>query len=269
MVERGDFDGVDIDYEAKKSETHDSFALFLKELKGVLGKKTLSCTIEARTPPESLYHSVPENIEYANDYDAIAKYCDRVQLMTYDQRRADIKLNKEKRGEPYMPVADVDWVEKVLKLALKDIPEEKIVLGIPTYGHHYTVTVAPDWYKDYTRIGALNLPDMLDVADEYDVEPSRNKAGEMSFSYIPESSDLKLSKRLDIPDDTSSGNLVAARALAYANKTGETTQFRIGWYPDAKSMKDKIDLAEDYDLLGVALFKIDGEEDSKVWRYLR
>jgi spore germination protein YaaH len=269
MVEKGKFDGVDIDYESKKSETIDYFSLFLKELKEELDDRLLVCTIEARTPPDSLYKDVPAVINYANDYKEIGKHCDRIQLMAYDQQRADIKLNSEKRGEPYMPVADVDWVEKVVKLALESFPAEKVVLGIPSYGHHYTVTVAPDWYKDYTRIGALNLPDMLDVAKEYKVKPSRNKAGEMSFSYIPKSSDLKLSKSLKIPKNTPSGNVIAARALAYANKTGETVQFRIGWYSDAEAMKDKIDLAKEYELLGVSLFKIDGEEDKKVWRYLR
>ncbi len=168
-----------------------------------------------------------------------------------------------------MPLADKDWVEKVVVLALKDIPKEKLVLGIPSYGHHYTVTVAPEWYKDYTRIGALNVPDMLDVAKEYKVTPSRNKAGEMSFSYIPKSSDLVLSKNLKIPKNTPKGNIVAARALAYANKTGETVQFRIGWYSDAEAMKDKIDIAKKYELYGVSLFKIDGEEDQKVWKYLK
>lgn len=269
MVEGGDYDGVDIDYEAKKAETIHFFSQFLKELKDELDDKLLVCTLEARTPPDSLYTTVPPVINYANDYTEINKHCDRVQLMAYDQQRADIKLNAERIGEPYMPVSDPDWVEKVIKLALQSFDSDKIVLGIPTYGHHYTVTVAPNWYRDYTRIGALNLPDMLDVAKEYKVKPARNAAGEMSFSYIPKSSDLKLSKNLKIPKGTPDGHKVAAQALAHANKTGETVQFRIGWYSDAEAIKDKIDLAEEYDLYGISLFKIDGEEDRKVWKYLR
>lgn len=268
MVEEGGYAGVDIDYEAKKSETKDYFSLFLAELKQVLGTRTLSCTIEARTPPASLYRVVPEVINYANDYKAIATHCDRVQIMAYDQQRADIVLNDARKGKPYMPVADIDWVRKVVELALKDIPKEKLVLGIPTYGHHYTVTVSPDWYRDYTRIGALNVPDMLDVAKEHRVTPTRNSAGEMGFSYLPKSSTLKLSSSLKIPKDTPKGEIVAARALAYANETGETVQFRVASYSDAGAMEDKIDLAQEYGLRGVALFKIDGEEDQKVWKYL-
>lgn len=269
MVEQGRYDGVDIDYEAKKSETINYFSLFLKELKAELGGKLLTCTVEARTPPDSLYRDVPIQIEYANDYVEIAKYCDRVEIMAYDQQRADIKLNSERAGKPYMPVSDIDWVRKVVELALKDIPKEKLVLGIPTYGHHYTVTVSPNWYQGYQKIGALNIPDMLDVAKEYRVTPTRNDAGEMSFTYIPKSSNLKFPKNLKIPKDTPKGDIVSAKALAYANKTGETVQFNIGWYSDASAIKDKIDLAREYGLFGVALFKFDGEEDQKVWNFLK
>jgi spore germination protein YaaH len=270
MVKDGRYDGVDIDYEGKKSETRDGFSLFLKELKAALGKKTLICTIEPRTPPESLYRDVPAVINYVNDYGEIAKYCDQVTIMAYDQQRADIKLNDIRRGAPYIPVSDVDWVRKVLEITLKSIPKEKVVLGIPTYGHHYAVTVAPDWYRDYWKLGALNVPSILDLAKEEDVKPSRNAAGEMGFSYIPESSVLfSYSKDLRIPKNTPTGEVAAAKALAYANTTGKEVTFNVASYSDVGAMKDKIDLAREFKLRGVALFKIDGEEDQKVWRHLR
>ena len=268
MVEDGKYDGVDIDYESRKAETIDAFSAFLKELKHELGDKTLVCTLEARTPPDSLYKEVPKVLKYSNDYKEINKYCDRIQLMTYDQQRADIKLNAEKAGQPYMPVSDPDWVRKVIELALEDFDPEKVVVGIPSYGRHMTVTVQPNWYSNYQMIGALNIPDMLDVAKEHKVKPSRNQAGEMSFTYIPKSSNLKLKSNLKIPKDTPSGNVVAARALAYANKTGKTVQFNMGWYSDAEAMMDKVDLAKEYNLAGVALFKIDGEEDQKFWKMI-
>jgi spore germination protein YaaH len=168
-----------------------------------------------------------------------------------------------------MPVADLDWVEKVVKLALTHFPKEKIVLGVPTYGNHYTVTVSPDWYRDYTRIGALNVPDILDIAKKYKATPTRNSAGEMSFTYMHTSSDVKLTSKYKIPKNTPKGNIVAARALAYANKTGETVQFRFASYSDVGAMQQKIDLAKKYGLRGVSLFKIDGEEDQEVWKYLK
>ena len=270
LVDSHGYDGIDIDYENKRHETKEYFSLFLKELKAKLGKgKILSCTVEPRTPPDSLYKEVPDEIKYSNDYDAIAKYCDRVQIMAYDQQRADLKLNESKAGQPYFPVSDADWVRKVVKYTIKDIPKEKVVLGIPSYGYHYTVTTAPNWYRDYTRIGALNVPDILDVAKEYKVKPSRNRAGEMGYTYLPKGSKVKFPKNLKIPNDTTPGMKVAAQALAYANKTGKEVQFRFVSYSDAEAMKQKIDIAKEFGLKGVALFKIDGEEDKNVWKYLK
>ena len=267
MVKEGDYDGVNIDYESKFSTTIDHFSAFLTELKEELGDdKILACTIEARTPPDSLYKTVPSPLLYANDFKVIAEVCDTVEIMAYDQQRADLKLNDTKSGMPYMPVADVDWVEKVAQLALKDIPKEKIMLGIPTYGHHYEVTVGPNWFKNYRKIGALNLPDILDVAKEYKVTPGRNKAGEMSYTYFPKSSFFKVLSALPVPLGTQKGNEAAAQALLYANKTGQEVKFNMAWYSDAGAITQKVSLAEKYDLKGVAIFKFDGEEDRSMWR---
>ena len=268
MVEDGDYDGVDIDYEAKPAEIKNHFSAFLEELKDELGSKILACTIEARTPPDSLYKTIPANLQYANDYKEIAEHCDQVEIMAYDQQRADLKLNDAKKGEPYMPLADVDWVRKVVDLAVDTIPAEKIMLGVPTYGHHYTVTVSPDWYQGYQRIGALNVPDMLEVAEDYNVEPGRNKAGEMSFTYFPNSSPYRLLRSLPVPKGTPEGMEAAAQALLFANMAKQTLTFNIGWFSDAEAINDKIELAKEFDLRGVALFKIDGEEDRDVWEFL-
>jgi spore germination protein YaaH len=268
MVLRGKYDGVGIDYESKNAETIDYFSAFLRELKAGLGEKILTCTVEARTPPDSLYKEVPAVLTYANDYKEIAKHCDRVEIMAYDQQRADLKLNSSKNGFPYIPLADVDWVRKVVELALEDIPKEKLILGIPTYGHHWAVTVAPDWFRDYRKIGALNVPDILDVAKDYRVKPTRNKAGEMSFTYVPKTAEKDVQRALKVAKNAP-GDAVAKKALAYANKTGETVTINIAWYSDVLAMKDKIDLAEEFNLRGVALFNIDGEEDQKVWQYLK
>ncbi|HEU4677652.1 MAG TPA: glycosyl hydrolase family 18 protein [Candidatus Paceibacterota bacterium] len=269
MVKEGDFDGVDIDYEGRKADSKEYFSAFLTELKAALGDKILSCTVEPRTPPDSLYKTVPATLSYSYDYAVIGEVCDRIQIMAYDQQRADLKLNTSKNGAPYIPVADVDWVRKVVELATESLPKDKIVLGVPTYGVEWAVTVYPDWFKSYSRIGARNMDDMRAIARKNKVTPTRNKAGEMSFTYLPKDSSIKLSSSLRIPSDTPKGNITAARALAYANKTGNPVTVNVGWYSDARAIKDKIDLAKEFGIRGVALFKIDGEEDPKVWNYLR
>lgn len=265
MVEDGDFDGVDIDYESKLAETKDHFSEFLEELKNELDDKLLTCTVEARMPPESRYRVVPSVIEYANDYEEIGQHCDRVEVMAYDQQRADLELNDLRKGEPYNPVADVDWVEKVLDMTIGDIPANKIMLGVPTYGRKWTVTVAPDWYKDYKSNGAINLPDAEELAEDNDATIGENAAGEKSYTYFDPKSPFKILDILPVPDNTKPGFEAAAKALLFANITKMEVPVEMVWYSDADAIEDKVNLAEKLNLRGISIFKIDGEEDQDIW----
>jgi len=235
MVKSGRYDGVDIDYEGKKADTKDAYSAFLGELSVALGDKVLSCTIEARTPPESLYPAgkIPNPLQYANDFVKLNEYCDRVNVMAYDQQRADLSLNNARIGAPYYPVADIDWVRKVMTLALKDIDADKLILSVPTYGRELEITVAPDWYKGYKQLWSVSEEYAFDTAKEYGATPTRNSAGELSFSYVPEGSAFE-----GLFTD-------AASALAYANATGKTVTVNFVSWSNADAIAQKVALARE------------------------
>lgn len=271
------FDGIDIDYEGKRAEDRDNYSAFLKELSAAFAKdkanKWLMCTIEARTPPVDLYKTIPADLEYANDFKEINKYCDRVRLMTYDQQRADLTLNKASTGL-YAPVADTAWVRKVVTLAAKDIDKSKLVLGVATYGYIYQVMPYDDGSGySYTVLEAFNPKYGTDTAKEYGITPARNSAGEMSFTYVPKSTPKTLPNNAELQAKAPKGTISALRtalgATALAKEKGTQSPFSMLVWSDAKAIEDKVKLARELGIRGVAVFKFDGGEDPGMWKVLK
>lgn len=252
LAEVHGFDGIDIDFEAKLAETKDYFSLFLQELYTRMGKKWVYCTIEPRTPISSRYLKTPPPGAgiYANDYAAINKYCDRVQIMAYDQGSVDVRLNELYDG-PYTPIADSMWVEKVMNLAAQTISKKKLVLGIPTYGYEYAVTpLTIEGYK-YDMQWAFNYRYADEVAAEYRLTPQRSRGGEMFMTYFPSTTPM-ISR--------------ATAASQAAGPAAATTQsFNILWWGDSISFAQKVGIAKKLGLRGVAVFKFDGGQDPKIW----
>lgn len=250
LVKKYKVDGIDIDYEAKTAETRPYFSAFLTELSKALHKekKQLICTIEARTPPESRYATTSKEIlsrvEYSNDYKVIGKACDQVRIMAYDQAGDDAQLVNQNKsvGSTYKPVADIEWIKKVITLTLWDIPARKIILGVPTYGYKYEIISGPNG-PTYSRIGSMNFNYADELSKSLGIVPSRNSAGELSFVYST-STDVN------------------------GNSLGSQKQYLV-WYSDAEAIRDKIRIAKLYKLGGVAVFKIDGGNDPKIWEVLK
>lgn len=278
MVDRNDFDGVDIDYEGKKADTRDYYSEFLRQLSIELKKgsspKWLQCTIEARMPLAARFSGTPPpNIEYANDLPRVNRFCDRVRIMTYDQQTADIQLNNEHRGKPYGPVADVEWVEKVVNYMDNDIDRSKMVLGIPTYGNIYQLMPSTTGTSfSYIKLEAFNPRYGDEIADEYDLTPARGPSGEMELTYVPKNTSSSFPSQKELarlaPRGTESAYLASEGALVYAKKERKQVPITYLTWSDDGAIKQKVSLASRLGVAGVAIFKIDGGFDSGMWDVL-
>ncbi|MBI2633854.1 MAG: peptidoglycan-binding protein [Parcubacteria group bacterium] len=272
LVKDNNFDGIDIDFEAKKPETINYFSTFLKGLDMRMGNKLIYCTVEARMPLDHRYLPgtaiPPDATDYANDYVQMNKYCDRIEIMAYDQGTIDVKLNAI-RTAPYAPVADPEWVKGLVSMALKGgIARNKIILGIPTYGYEYTVTPLGATGYQYQRLWAFNPRYATDIASKLGIIPARNSAGEMGFSY-----DAKILEPAPTgTDSTETQQQITATTTVTENPSSQatTTQpFNYLAWSDAEAIADKVALAKQLGLRGVAVFKFDGGEYPQMWEVLK
>lgn len=278
-VKQNNFGGVDIDYEGKLASDRDNYSLFLLQLYVALKTEVptaqLDCTIEARTPPEDLNTTAKlSEIEYANDYKVINIACDRVRLMTYDQQSVDKKLNAAHAKELYAPIADPAWIKKVIALTAQSIDKKKLVLGVATYGYDYQVIPNGDGSGyTYDLIEAFNPRYGTETAAQYGITPTRNAAGEISFSYVPSNTPSVLPSNATLsalaPKGTVSSNLAAAGAMAFLQTQNRQAPFHLLWWSDAQAIKDRVALAKQLGLKGVAIFKFDGGQDPNMWSVLK
>lgn len=124
------YDGVQIDFELVPARDRKHFITFLADLRYMLGqKKWFSVCVPAR------FKLLTDDIY---PYAEIAKYCDRVFVMAYDEHWSGSKPGA---------IATLDFCKRVAEYAQKSIPERKLVMGLPFYGRTWaSETTAGAWY---------------------------------------------------------------------------------------------------------------------------
>ncbi|MFZ5826649.1 MAG: glycosyl hydrolase family 18 protein [Bacillota bacterium] len=130
-------------------------------------------------------------------------------------------------GEPG-PVASLGWVEKVIRYATGVMPSQKIVLGVPFYGYDWTA------------------------------EPGKGTSTNKAFGAA------SMSRRM-----AQFGARVIWDPVAGENKATFKTDDgeRIAWFPDHRSTDAKLRLAYQYNLKGIAIWRV-GFEPDEWWHQL-
>lgn len=164
----------------------------------------------------------------AYDLAALAKSVDLICLMTYDQHT---------RWTMPGPVAGWQWTVDNLEYALKFVPKEKLSLGIPLYGYHWS-TGAP-------------------ITDKTTGDERPNLTGE----YIKSADAEQLAAQFATKPDWDATDH-AAFFWFYRDQMREWV-----FYTDQRTFHDRYQLAIDRGLAGFCSWSL-GEEDPEIWSAL-
>ncbi|AZV56931.1 glycosyl hydrolase family 18 protein [Clostridium sp. AWRP] len=130
------YKGVNVDLEGVFYYDRNYYTTFVQELYNLLTPQGFSVTLSV---PAKTSDSTTNAWSGAYDYAALAKYCDQIAIMTYDEHYP---------GGTAGPIASISWVENVVKYATTVIPREKIMLGVAAYGY--------DWSSNGTKAYGIN-----------------------------------------------------------------------------------------------------------------
>ncbi len=114
-----ELDGINIDFENIYKSDKDVYTQFVRELTPLLREQGLVVSVDVTIPDGS------DTWSKCYDRKALAETVDYVCLMTYDQTWAGSKVAGS--------TAQLTWVEENLKKTLREVPAEKLLLGIPLY----------------------------------------------------------------------------------------------------------------------------------------
>lgn len=112
-------DGINIDFENIYKSDKEAYTQFVRELTPLLREQGLTVSVDVTIPDGS------DTWSRCYDRKALGETVDYVCLMTYDQTSAGSRTAGS--------TAELDWVESNLKKTLKEVPAEKLLMGIPLY----------------------------------------------------------------------------------------------------------------------------------------
>lgn len=216
IYDKYDVDGINIDFENIYLEDRRLLTQFVRELYPIFKEMNMVVSIDV-TPI-----STSENWSLSFDRKELSKTVDYIMLMAYDQHWASSPVAGS--------VAQYNWVEKSIVNVLEEIPNDKLILGIPFYTRLWKV----DQTKDGEKISSQAL--------------SMEKAN----NFIEENN-------IKLEWDEGSGQY-------YGETTIQDILYKI-WVEDGKSIKLKSTLVNKYDLAGIASWR-KGFETEDIWSVL-
>jgi len=132
------FQGINVDFENIPEADHQLYLPFLRRLKASFAQYRLVVSADLEAGQDVNWREA-------------AAICDYVVVMAYDENGAGTKTPG--------PIASIKWYQGVLAHALRDIPPDKLVLGLANYAY--------DWEEGRDWADPLNYQSALITAEKY------------------------------------------------------------------------------------------------------
>ena len=223
-VVKYNLDGINSDLENITEEDREDYVDFIKLLRKKLPKgKELSVAVMANPNGRGT------GINGGHDYKGLAQHSDYLMIMAYDESY---------RGGPAGPVASINFVEKSIQYAVKQVSSDKVVLGIPFYGRYWNAAESTGGY-------GIHLTQIDTLLSKYKgVVTFDDKSKSPKATFMVKAEDEKFS--------------VFGRELGPGNYTV--------WYENEESIKHKLRLVQKYNIKGTGSWSL-GQETAQVWNY--
>jgi len=153
LIQDKGLDGIQIDYEDLPAVDRGSFSSFVTDLGAAVHAidKLLYVTVHVKEDDAGY-----DDRNKSQDYAAIGKAADMVCLMAYDWHWST---------GPAGPIAPYDWVDRVLRYSVTQIPPNKILLGVGLFGYDWVGSTATNLtWRQVVALAALHQAD-----EEWDV----------------------------------------------------------------------------------------------------
>lgn len=250
-----DYDGFDLDLEGVDPADRDALSAFVGSLGEALHANGKLLTLAI--PPKE--RDVTVGWAGAYDYAALGAPADLITIMAY-----------EYRGPFSGPgsVAPFDWVQRVARFATKQIPSEKVLLGLAFYGY--------DWNTTSGSARSIGFAQFAALADRYQAEVSFDPAQRsLTFDYEGAAGEpppgvaaqTRLNHAITVrnppPCDLQPPPAPPPPPRPPAPPAG-TPQAHAVWLEDSTSAAARLDIATASHTRGVATWRL-GLEDPNVW----
>ena len=207
-------DGINIDFENVNIEDKELLVQFVRELTPLMHEKDRIVSMDVT------FISLSENWSMFYDREELSAIVDYIMVMAYDEHWA----NSPKAGS----VASLPWVEEGVQRILQEVPNDKLILGLPFYTRL--------WIEETNENGEIKVS-------------SKTLSMEKAEEWIKE-------KGASVIVDEKSGQ-------NYVEVKEDKTIYKI-WLEDKFSIDKRIELMKKYRLAGVAAWRR-GFETEEVW----